>query len=228
MCIRVLGRLGTNLRELHIVGSDYAISHGIFTRASSTDYHYLIRVFENLRKVELNVNTHHDTYPLTYSGLGRILTNATELQSLDLKCHGKVRCQSRLVLSQLFRDFTWLHLKHIGLSGFRLHSDVGLIAFFQRHHSTIDSVRLEFMFLHQEDINSPIGKPCEAWTHFFAELRRLSIKFDDLHLYGIHDCSNTEYDVLKLDAKAGYGEKVLRYLNHGGPNPLEHVPDVRG
>ena len=228
MCIRVLSKTDIKLRELHIIGRDYAISHGIFARASPTDYFSLLKVFENLRKVDLNVNTHHDTYPLTYNGLGHVLTNATKLQSLDLKCHGNIRCQSRLTLSQLFRDFTWPHLKHIGLSGFRLHSGVGLVAFFHRHHATLDSVTLEFMFLHHIDINSPIGRPCEAWKHFFAELRRRSIKFHDLRLYRIQDCSNSDFDEPKLDAKAGYGERVLRYLNHGGTNPLEAVPEIRG
>ena len=208
------------LRELHITGRDYAISLGLFATASPTDYVHLLNVFENLRKVNLNVNTHQDTYALNYAGLGRLLTNATKLQSLDLQCHSNIICQSRLVLSRLFRDFTWPHLEHIGLSGFRLYSDVDLIAFFHRHRATINSVTLRFMFLHQRDLNAAIRKPCEAWRQFFDKLRRRSITFHHLHLYRIHDCCNSELDEAELHTKAGHGEKVLRFLNHGGTNPL--------
>ena len=205
MCIRVLSKMEIKLRELHITGRDHAISLGVFATASPTDYTHLLNVFENLRKVNLNVNTHRKTYPLTYPGLGRILTNATKLQSLDLKCHSNIICQSRLVLSRLFQDFTWPQLKHIGLSGFRLYSAVDLIAFFHRHRATIDSVTFMYMFLHQPDINSPVGKPCEAWRQFFDELKRRSIKFDDLSLLRIHDCCNSELDEVQLDKKTGYG-----------------------
>ena len=208
------------LRELNITGSEHAISLGVFATASPTDYIHLLNVFENLCKVNLNVNTHNETYSLTYPGLGRVLTNATKLQFLDLNCHS---CQSRLVLSRLFGDFTWPHLKHIGLSGFRLYSSVDLIAFFHRHRATIDSVTFMYMFLHQPDTNSTVGKPCEAWRQFFNELRRRSIKFYDLRLYRIHDCCNSEVDKVELDKRAGYGKRVLRYLDYGGPNPLEAV-----
>ena len=224
MCIRLLSKMEIKLRELYITGRDYAISLGIFATASPADYIHLLNVFQNLRKVNLNVNTHRETYALDYAGLGRVLTNATKLQSLDLKCHSGIICQSRLVLSQLFRDFTWPHLNHIGLSGFRLYSDVDLIAFFHRHQATIDSVTFKFMFLHQRDINSTGRKPCEAWKRFFDELRRRSIKFHDLRLYRIHDCCNSELDEVELDKRVGYGEKVLKYLDCGGANPFEAVP----
>ena len=224
MCIRSLSKMEIKLRELHITGRDYAISLGIFATASPTDYNHLLNVFESLRKINLEVNTHRETYALDYAGLGRILTNATKLESLDLKCHSTVVYQSRLVLSQLFQNFTWPHLKHIGLSGFRLYHDADLIAFFHRHRATIDSVTFMFMFLHRTDINSPIGKRCEAWRHFFDELRRRSIKYHTLRLYRIHDCYNPDLIRAGLDTKAGYGEKVLQYLNHGGTNPLAAVP----
>ena len=224
MCIRLLSKMEIKLRELHITGRDSAISLGIFATASPTDYIHLLNVFENLRKVNLNVNTHQETYALDYAGLGRVLTNATKLQSLDLKCHSGIIRQSRLVLSQLFRDFTWPHLNHIGLSGFRLYSDRDLIAFFHRHRAIINSVTLKFMFLHQRDVNSPVGKSCEAWKRFFDELRIRSIKFHDLHLYSIHDCCNSERQEAKLNKRVGYGENVLRYLDSGGMNPLEAVP----
>lgn len=227
MCIRVLSKMEIKLRELHITGRDYAISLGVFARAEPTDYNHLLNVFKFLRKVNLNVNTHQDTYALNFAGLGRILTSAIQLQSLDLKCHSNVLCQSRLSLSRLFQDFTWPHLNHFGLSGFRLYSDVDLIAFFHRHQATLDSVSLTYMFLHQHDIDSPVRGPCEAWRRFFDELRRRSIKFHHLHLYRIHDCRNSELAEAKLDMKAGFGDKVLRYLNHGGTNPLEAGPVTR-
>ena len=224
MCIRLLSKKEIKLRELHIRGKDYAISLGIFAKASPTDSIHLLNVFENLRKLDLNVNTHQDTYALDYAGLGRVLTSATKLQSLDLRCHSGIIRQSRLVLSQLFRDFTWPHLNHISLSGFRLYSDVGLIAFFHRHRATIDSVTLKFMFLHSRDVNSPVSKPCEAWKRFFEELRRRSIKFYDLYLYRIHDCYNSQLDGAELDREFGYGKKILRYLDSGDTNPFEAVP----
>ena len=223
MCIRVLSERKIKLRELHITGREYAISLGLFTTASPADYIHLLNVFENLRKVNLNVNTHRETCALNYAGLGRILTHATNLQSLDLKCHSGLVFQSRLVLSRLFRDFTWQHLKHIGLSGFRLYSTVDLIAFFHRHRATIVSVTFNFMFLHQSNVNSTIGNPCQAWKHFFNELRKRSIKFRNLRLHQIHDCCNSEGDERKLDKLVGYGVRVLRYLHEGGTDPFEDV-----
>ena len=224
MCIRSLSEMGIKLRELHILGRDNAISHAIFLRASPEDYTHILNVFANLRKVVVNFNTHQDTYPLTFAGLGRALTHATKLQFLDLKCHSGVVRRSRLLVSSVFREFTWPHLKHVCLSGFRLHTDVGLIAFFHRHRATIDSVTFKFMFLHQKDFGTRTYRPCEAWKHFFDELRKRSIKFQDLQLYRIHDCSNSEFDDTELHSRAGFGSRVLRYLCDGGPNPLDSVP----
>ena len=228
MCIRVLSKMEIKLRELHITGSDFAISLGVFARAQPTDYIHLVNVFKYLRRVNLNVNTHHGTYDLDYAGLGRILTSANQLQSLDLKSHGRVPHQSLLELSPLFQDFTWPHLTHIGLSGFHLNGDKDLIDFFHRHRATIDSVSLEYMFLHQPDPNALVRRSCEAWRRFFDELRRRSIKFHDLHLYCIHDCRNNSQRVgAELHLRVGFGYEVLRYLDHGGTNPLVAVPGNR-
>ena len=223
MCIRLLSERKIKLRELHVTGREYAISLGIFATASPTDYIHLLNVFENHRKVNLNVNTHRGTYALDYVGLGRVLTNATKLQSLDLKGHSGVVCQTRLALSRLFRTFTWPHLRHIGLSGFRLYNTVDLIAFFHRHRATIDSVTFKFMFLHQTNSNSTVGTPCQAWKHLFDELRTRSIKLHNLRLHQIHDCCNSELDTTKLDKRVEYGVRVLQYLNDGGTNPFEDV-----
>ena len=218
--------MGIKLRELHIVGSENAISHQIFSSASPKDYNHLLNVFAPLCIVAVNVNTHHDTWPLTFPGLGRILTHATQLQSLDLKSHSTKVRQSYLNLPQVFQNFTWPNLKHTGLSGFKLWTDAGLIAFFHRHRATVDSVSLRFMFLHHKDPSSTDDTPCEAWAHFFGELRGLKITFRNLELFRIHDCCNSERGILELHTRAAGGISVLRYLRLGGPNPLQ-LPSAR-
>ena len=215
--------MAIKLHELYIFGRDDPISHGIFLRASPEDYNHLISVFVNLRKIGVNVNTHQDTYPLSFAGLGRLLTRATELQSLNLKSHsGHVR-KSHLGLSRVFHHVTWPHLRHIGLSGFRLQSDAELIAFFDRHRATIDSVILRFMVLHERESQAEDGSPCEAWKHLFGELRKRSIKFQNLMLFRIHDCHNHERKEFDLHSHVEGGIKVLDYLRRGGPNPFQCV-----
>ena len=213
------------LHQLCIEGTQNAISHCIFSRVSSQDYNHLCNVFANLRKLSVNVNTHQDTYPLVFGGLGRFLTHATLLQSLDLKCTGgrhQLR-QSFLKLSQVFQDATWPYLKHFGLHGFDMHTDAELIAFLDRHRATIDSVTLKSIFLHEKDSKPTDGFPCEAWKHFFGELRKRSISFQTLDLFKIYDCCNTEDEYPDLASHAAYGERVLRYLRNGVPTPFESV-----
>ena len=139
------------------------------------------------------------------------------LQSLDLRCTLGEQRKSRLVLSRLFQDFTWPHLKHIGLHGFNMHTDAELIAFFDRHRATIDSVALRSIFLHERAFDNLDASPCEAWKHFFGELRKRSIKFQNLELDKIRDCCNPG---LILGVRGDFGRKVLEYLRDGGPNPL--------
>lgn len=214
--------MSIKLEELSIEYMHNAISHYIFSPTSSTDYNHLLNVFAHLRKVSVNINPHQDTKPLDFPGLGRLLTHATLLQSLDLKCVGGKLRQSRLVLSQVFGNFTWPHLKHIGLHGFIMHSDVDVIAFFDRHRTTIESVSLDTMFLHEKDVHSTDRTPCEAWQHFFSELRKRSIKFQRLQLLRIHDCCNGENEYPDLEVRANRGASVLQYLRDGGSNPLAY------
>lgn len=220
MCIRSLSEMAIKLQELYVLGRDHAISHGVFSRASPEDYNHLVSVFVNLRKIGVHVNTHQDTYPLTFGGLGRLLTRATELSSLDLRSHSGYVRKSRLLLSRFFQGFTWSHLRHIGLSGFKIHTDAELIGFFDLHRATINSVTLRFIFLHEIESKPDNDSPCEAWKHFFGELRKRSIKFQRLTLFRIHDCCNSEHDKIDLHVHVGGGKKVLKYLDHGGPNPL--------
>ena len=83
MWIRSLSEMAIKLQELHITGTQNAMSHGIFSRASSQDYNHLLNVFANLRKINVNVNLNQ--YPLSYGGLGRLWTSAPMLESLDLR-----------------------------------------------------------------------------------------------------------------------------------------------
>lgn len=218
MCIRSLSEIAIKLQELHITGARNAISHGIFARASPQDYNHLRNVFVNLRKINISINLNQ--YPLTFGGLGWLLTRAKMLESLDLKCVGGDLHQSRLGLSQVIRDFRWSQLKHFGLNGFTMRTDVELIAFFERHQATLDSVSLRSMFLHERDPESTDHSPCEAWKHFFGELRNRSISFQSLYVFRIHDCYNCVGDYPDLAVRVNGGEGLLRYLRDGGPNPL--------
>lgn len=208
------------LQELYVAGRDNTISHDVFSCASPEDYDHLVRVFVNLRRIGLHVNTHLDKFPLDFGGLGRLLTRATELSALNLKSYKAHKFQSRLVLSRFLNGFTWSHLSHIGLSGFRIYTDAELITFFDLHRATINSVSLTFMFLHERESKPNVDSRCEAWKHFFGKLRERSIKFQRLILYRIHDCYNPTHDNFEMHLHVEGGKKVLEYLNSGGPNPL--------
>ncbi len=221
MCIRSLSEMAIKLRELHIEGREDGISHLIFSRISPQDSSHLFNVFANLRKISVNVNTRRDRNALEYAGLGRFLAHATLLQSLDLKFGGV--SQARLNLSELFQDATWPYLKHFGLHEFDMDTDADLVAFFDRHRTTMDSVTLRSIFLHEEDSKPTATAACEAWKHLFGELRKRSITFQTLELCNIYDCRNWKGKSPEPDlaSRADHGEKVLQYLRNGGPNPLE-------
>lgn len=219
MCIRLLSEKAIKLHELCIEGRQNAMFHGMFSRAPSQDYNHLLNVFANLQKIRMNVKTRQGSETLDFAGLGRLLAHAKTLQSLDLICTG-ARRQSSLVLSKVFKDTTWLHLKHFGLLGFTMNTNVELIAFFDRHRATIDSVALRSIFLHEETSKAGDGYTCEAWKHFFGELRKRSIVFQSLDLFEIHDCRNWEGEGPDLAVRADCGENLLKYLRDGGPNPL--------
>lgn len=225
MCIRSLSEMAIKLHQLCIEGTKNAISHCIFSRVSSQDYNHLRNVFANLRKLSVNVNTHQDTYPLVFAGLGRFVTHATLLESLDLKStrsRGQL-LESHLDLSQVFQDATWSYLKHFGLHGFAMYTDAALIAFLDRHRATIDSVTLKSTFLHVKHSDPTDDSSCEAWNHFFGELRKRSINFQTLDLFKIYDCYNSEGEDPDLAFNAEYGGRVLRYLRDGVPTPFGSV-----
>ena len=205
---------------LQILGAKNAISYSIFSPASPRDYGHLLNVFAHLRLVDVVVNPHQDRYPVNYGGLGRLMVHATMLKSLDLRCAPTAPRQAHLNLSRVFQNATWPHLKHFGLYGFAMHTNADLIAFFDRHRATLDSVFLQRMFLHQKNTNLPGDFVCEAWKHLFGELRKRSIKFQKLKLFRIFDCHHDESHLPLLHTRAGGGERVLRYLHEGGPNPL--------
>ena len=217
MCIRSLSEMTIKLHELTIEGKTNAMSHGMFSYASPGDYNHLLKVFANLRKTSVKLMCSNED-PLRFPGVGRVLTHATLLQSLDLKCPGTCR-QTRLILSRLFHTFTWPHLKHFGLHGFTMHTDVELIAFFDRHR-TLESVALRSMFLHQRGSASSDTVPCEAWRHLFRKLREQAINFKVLDLFELHDCANEEGTHPNLAVRANWGASVVQYLRHGGANPL--------
>ena len=218
MCIRSLSEMAIKLHELTIEGKTNAMSHLIFSQASPPEYNHLLNVFASLRKTSVKLMCSDDD-PLNFAGIGRVLTHAKLLRSLDLKCVGTYR-HKRLVLSRLFQNFTWPHLKHLGLHGFTLYTDVDLVSLFDRHR-TLNSAALRSIYLHQQLSEE---SPCEAWKHFFCKLRERKIKFEALDLFELYDCANYLGLHPELAVRANWGAYVLHYLRHGGANPLVLVP----
>ena len=213
--------MAIELHELTIEGKSNAMSHLMFSQALFGDYNHLLNVFASLRKTSVQLMC-SDNDPLTFAGIGQVLTHATLLQSLDLKCTGEIR-HKRLKLSKLFQNFTWPHLKHLGLHGFILFADAELVSLFDRHR-TLDSVALRSMSLHQRGSSSSDESPCEAWKHFFRKLRAKKIKFEVLDLFELYDCANGKGSHPELAVRANWGAYVIQYLRHGGENPLKLVP----
>ena len=213
--------MAVKLHELTIEGKTNAMSHRIFSEASFGDYNHLLNVFASLRKTSVKLMC-SDIDSLDFAGIGRLLTHAILLESLDLKCTGEIR-HKRLKLSRLFHKFTWPHLKHLGLHGFVMFTDVELVSLFDRHR-TLDSVALRSMSLHQRGPNSSDESPCEAWKNFFRKLHEKKMKFEVLDLFELYDCANCPGLHPELAVRANWGAYVLQYLRHGGENPLKLVP----
>ena len=209
--------MAIKLHELTIEGKTNAMSHLIFSQASRSDYNHLLNVFASLRKTSVKLMC-SETDTLNFAGVGRVLTNAIFLQSLDLKCAGENH-QRRLKLSRLFQDFTWPHLKHLGLHGFIMFTDKELVSLFDRHR-TLKSVALRSISLHQTGSSSTGQSPCEAWKHFFCKLLAKEIKFEVLDLFELYDCANYKGLHPDLALRANWGAYVLQYLRFGGANPL--------
>lgn len=100
-----------------------------------------------------------------------------------------------------------------------MHTDAELIAFFDRHQGTVDSVTLRSVFLHQKDSGSTYHSRCEAWKHFFGQLRNRSINFQSLYAARIHDFYNCVGYYPDNAVRVNGGEGLLRYLRDGGPKP---------
>lgn len=101
-----------------------------------------------------------------------------------------------------------------------IHTDAELIAFFDRHQGTIDSATLRSMFLHQKDSGSTYHSRCEAWKHFFGQLRNRSINFQSLYVARIYDFYNCVGYYPDNAVRINGGGGLLRYLRDGGLNPL--------
>ena len=221
MCIRSLSEMAVKLDELYIFGGGNGISYRIFSPASRIDYDHLLNVSASLRKMHLNVETHCDIKPLRFENLGRFITHAQKLQSLDLHCSlGKFGPTTGIVLSQVFQDFTWPHLKHFGLYDFSLYTNEDLIAFFDRHRATLDSVSFKWIYLRQQTFASTDDAPGQAWRHLFGQLRKRSINFQKLTLLGIGDRCSFQGKWPHLPDRANRGPRVLQYLRDGGVNPF--------
>ena len=223
MCIRLLSEMAIKLDELSIEGRENAIPYTIFSTASPEDYNHMLNVFANLRKLSVRIDPQGHSYPLDFNGLGRLLAHPTMLQSLDLKCVSDGPSRTSLLMYKLHQGFHWPHLKHFGLYGFSMHTDTELIAFFQTHKASIESVTLHSMFLHEKDFLSTDRSPCQAWKHFFGELRKRSIKFQRLDLFEIYDCRGPKGRIPDLAARADGGRRVVKFLRDGGPNPLDRA-----
>ena len=229
MGIRSLCRQGTNLQQLKVVGSSYAIQDRIFLDASQKNYDDMLSVFGHLRYFELSVIVPdvavQDDAPLTYGGLGGLLKHATSLLTLKLASSywpepsDEDNCPPMLDISTLLQGFTWQHLKHISLHGFLMIGHEDLMDFFERHRATLESVELMAVrILHHPDPQDTI---CEAWKQLFSGLRRRGIIFLTLRLSFLQDCYDLEGHFSQPNNPAYHGDKMLRYLRQGGINPLE-------
>ncbi|CAD6571424.1 MAG: hypothetical protein ASARMPRED_004503 [Alectoria sarmentosa] len=236
---RSLYTQGTNLQQLKIVGSSYAIRDRIFSDASQTCHGHMRHVFGKLRSFELvaivpEATVGDDPQALTYGALGGLLTRATPLETLKLASSywpeeppTEDDCPPSLDVATVLQGFTWPHLKHLGMRGFLMIGHEDLLGFFDRHRATLESVELMAVrILHHPDPQDTI---CEAWKHLFNGLRRRGINFQTLKLFILQDCYDLKGHFSQPDDPAYHGEKMLKYLHHGDINPLEPVlpiPDM--
>ena len=230
MGVKSLCTQDTNLQQLKIVGSSYAVQDVIFSDDSKERYGHMSRVFSNLRYFELFVNVPdvsvpEDAQPLTYGGLGDLLTHATFLSTLKLASSywpglpEEDDCPPMLDVATLLQGFTWRHLKHLCLRGFLIIGHEDLLGIFDRHRVTLESVELMAVrILHHPDPQDTI---CEAWKYLFDGLQRRGIIFRTLTLSILQDCYNLQGHFTQPDNPAYHGDKMLKYLRQGGVNPLE-------
>lgn len=230
--IRLLYTQGTNLEQLRIVGSSYALRDRIFSDASQTYYGHMLNVFRKLHCFELSVivpdvTVEYDPQALTYGGLGGLLTQATSIETLKMASSywpgppDEDDCPPSLDVPMVFQSYTWSHLRHLGLRGFLMIGHEDLMGFFDRHGATLESVELMVMrILHHPDPQDTI---CEAWKHLFNGLRCRGISLQTLRLSLLQDCYDLKGHFSEPDDPAYHGKKMLKYLLQGGINPLEPV-----
>lgn len=236
--VRTLRIQGTNLKQLRVVGSSYAIRHRLFSDTSQTYYDHMLHVFRKLHYFELAVvvqdaTVGDDAQALTYGGLGGLLTQATLLETLKLASSywpeplAEHECPPTLELATVLQGYTWPHLKHLALRGFLMIGHEDLMGLFERHRATLDSVNLMFVrILHHPDPQDTI---CEAWKHLFNGLRRRGIIFQTLRLFLLQDCHDLKGHLSQPADPAYHGDNMLKYLRQGGMNPLEPIlpiPDL--
>ena len=230
MGIHSLCTRDTNLRQLKIVGSTYAIQDTIFTNASEEHYGNMLSVFGQLRYFELSVIVPdvpipEDAQPLMYGGLGELLAHATFLLTLKLASSywpvptDEDDCPPMLDVAAVLEGVTWRHLKHLCLRGFLMIGHEALLGVFDRHRATLESVELMAVrILHHPDPQDTI---CEAWKHLFDGLQRRGIIFRFLRVSILQDCYNLEGHFAQPDDPAYHGDKMLRFLRQESTNPLE-------
>lgn len=228
--IRSLCMRDINLQQLKIEGSSCAIQDRIFSDACQEHYDDMLSVFGNLRYFELSVvvpdiAVPDDAQPLTYGGLGGLLTRATFLVTLKLASSywpeppDEDDLPPMLDVALLPQSFTWRHLKHLSLRGFLMIGHEDLSGFFDRHRATLDNVELMAVrILHHPDPQDTI---CEAWKHLFNGLRRREITFHTLKLSFLQDCYDLNGHFSQPDNPTYHGDVMLEYLRQGGTNPME-------
>lgn len=236
--IRSLYTQGTNLQQLKVVGSSYAIQDIIFSNASQIHYGRMLDVFRKLHYFELSVivpdiTVGNNAQALTYGGLGGLLTQAAPLETLKLassywpKPPDEYDCPPTLDVAKVLQGYTWLHLKHLCLRGFLMVGHEDLMGFFDRHQATLESVELMAVrIVHHDD---PQDTLCQAWKQLFSGLQCRGIIFTTLSLFLLQDCYELKGHFSQPDDPAYHGEKMLKYLHHGGINPLEPIvstPDM--
>lgn len=231
--VQLLCTRDTDLQQLKIEGSSYAIQDTIFSDSSEERYGHMLSVFGKLRCFELSmivpdVPVPDDAQPLTYGGLGDLMTHATSLLTLTLASNywpqapDDDACPPILDVQNLLQGFTWRHLNHLSLRGFLLIGHEDLLGVFDRHRGTLESVELMAVrILHHPDPQDTI---CEAWKHLFDGLRQRAVVFRTLMLSVLQDCYNLEGHFPQPNDPTENGDKMLNYLRQGGSNPLE--PDL--
>ena len=223
----------TNLEQLKIVGSSYAVQDTIFSDASEERYGQMRSVFVKLRYFDLSMNIPdvpglENAQSLTYGRLGDLLTHAKFLVTLKLASSYWPEAPNEddlppptVDIANMLQGFTWRHLKHLCLRGFLTIGHEDLLDVLDRHRATLESVDLAAVrILHHPDPQDTI---CEAWKYLFDGLQRRAVVFQTLTLSFLQDCYNLEGHFTQPNDPAYHGDEMLKFLRQGGTNPLEPI-----